>query len=330
MMNFKGCHPVMHLARISFRPLLAAETPDDLSKIRLPLLVSPKLDGVRCVKIDGRALTRSLKPIPNDHIRNWIEKHAPDHVDGEIVMRDNWGAPFDDVSGFVRRKDGEPPFTFAVFDSIDARLFSERFDRVRSFKVCDELQIVPHDLVRTHAALLYRIEEHLQQGYEGTMLRDPDGHYKHGRSTLNEGILIKVKHFIDEDATVVGIEEELKNTNQAMTNALGRTERSTHREGMVGKGRVGKFLCVFDDGTEFAVGSGLTDQQRIDAWDKVENAIDQWRAQAADRPDLPVTVQWAKERSPFPRIKVKHQPPPGGRPAGKAPRCPIFIGFRED
>ena len=44
------------------KPMLAGkcERPDALN---FPVLATPKLDGIRCLKIGGRALTRSFKPI---------------------------------------------------------------------------------------------------------------------------------------------------------------------------------------------------------------------------------------------------------------------------
>ena len=52
----------------TFRPMLSA-TCEDISKVRLPAMASPKLDGFRCVIKDGKPLTRNLKPIPNRHVR---------------------------------------------------------------------------------------------------------------------------------------------------------------------------------------------------------------------------------------------------------------------
>ena len=54
------------------KPMLAGkcEQPESLN---FPLLATPKLDGIRCLKINGRALTRSFKPVSNRFIREWIE-----------------------------------------------------------------------------------------------------------------------------------------------------------------------------------------------------------------------------------------------------------------
>jgi DNA ligase-1 len=299
-----------------FKPLLAGKAPD-FDKLRYPLLASPKLDGIRCVKLNGKALTRSLKPIPNVHVREWVEMHLPDGIDGELMLRDH-RTPFNEVTSAIMGRSGEPDFVFQAFDLLardpnwtaggmmPGRPFSIRFSELENVVArarTVRLQVVPHVMISDEVGLQAVTTAHLEEGYEGTMLRDPAGIYKFGRSTDKEGILLKVKHFDDEEAEVLGIEEEMENANEATTNALGRTERSTKKEGMRGKGRVGRLICKFGDGTEFGVGSGLNDELKREFWTK----------------------------SPVGRtVKIKHQPAPGGRKAGEAPRFPVFLGFRED
>jgi hypothetical protein len=78
------------------------EQPEEL---RFPVLATPKLDGIRCLKIGGKALTRSFKPVSNRFIREWIEANLPDGVDGELVVP---GTTFSETSGHVGRESGEP------------------------------------------------------------------------------------------------------------------------------------------------------------------------------------------------------------------------------
>jgi DNA ligase-1 len=51
-----------------FKPMLAS--PADMSKLRFPLWLSPKLDGIRALVINGVVMSRSLKPIPNQHVQS--------------------------------------------------------------------------------------------------------------------------------------------------------------------------------------------------------------------------------------------------------------------
>jgi len=68
------------------KPMLASkcERPDLLP---FPVLPTPKLDGIRCIKIGGKALTRSFKPISNRFARVLIEANLPDGLDGESMLR---------------------------------------------------------------------------------------------------------------------------------------------------------------------------------------------------------------------------------------------------
>src|SRR5690606_22412947 len=69
---------------MTFRPMLAVEA--SIEDIRFPVLASPKLDGIRATMVDGKALTRSLKPIPNHHVRMWLEANCPNGWDGELML----------------------------------------------------------------------------------------------------------------------------------------------------------------------------------------------------------------------------------------------------
>ncbi len=104
-------------------------------------------------------------------------------------------------------------------------------------------------------------------GHEGIMLADPSGLYKFGRATTKGGELLKVKRFIDSEALIIGMEEEMFNGNEAQTNELGRTKRSTAKDGLVGKGTMGA-LQVRDvaTGVEFNIGCGFTADERVRFW----------------------------------------------------------------
>src|SRR5580658_4211357 len=94
------------------RPMLAA-TLTDLSVIRYPVLATPKLDGIRCLVIDGKAVSRTFKPIPNRYTRNYLEECAKkdqdfNWLDGELTVGDK----FQDCSSGIMSHDGCPKFTY--------------------------------------------------------------------------------------------------------------------------------------------------------------------------------------------------------------------------
>jgi DNA ligase-1 len=117
---------------------------------------------------------------------------------------------------------------------------------------------------------------------------------------LKEGALIKVKQFTDDEATVIGFEEEFENLNEATVNALGHTERSSHQANKRGKGTLGALVCVTKDGAEFRIGTGFKRDERQALWDR--------------RDTLPGST--VKFKSFLIGVKV-------------APRFPTFLGFRD-
>lgn len=273
-----------------FRPMLAS--PMEPSLLRFPMLSSPKIDGVRVLCIDGKPMSRSMKVIPNRHIQRLFAEHAEilEGLDGELVC----GKPFAETPednvfnrtvGNVMRHDGEPTFTFYVFDHITTEGgFRTRLREVvgRLFQAqCPEwVAPLPHLMVENTEQLDHREQLQFSLGYEGMMLRDPDGPYKQGRSTAREGYLLKVKRHADAEAVIVGFEEEMENTNEAFTSEIGRTKRSSAQEGLVGKGRLGAFIVegltdqVFP-GVRFNVGTGIDHATREDYWRRREELLGQ-------------------------------------------------------
>ncbi|KKM06415.1 hypothetical protein LCGC14_1744210 [marine sediment metagenome] len=310
------------------KPLLA--TAADLDKVVFPVIGSPKLDGIRCLKIDGRAVSRKFKPIPNDYIRTWIEKNCSDGFDGEILCLDPAG-PFSEVSSMVMSKEhpAEKSFVYAVFDwvwkdqldtpfSVRAANVETWFEQVRKDRpeITRHMRPVPQFNLDTREHLDAFHLEWVGVGYEGTMIRDPKGVYKCGRSTQKQGILLKIKDWIDEEAEVIGVVEQMENTNEAKRDEVGDVKRSTAKEGKVGKGTMGKLRCrALSDGCLFSVGTGWTDEERQFIWDTVDWAHDEGR--------MGHSIIGAI-------IKVKHQPDPGKkkRKPGVPPRFPQFIGYR--
>lgn len=227
-----------------FAPMLSAPLDDvNLETLRYPFIVSPKLDGIRCIIKDGIAYTRNLKPVRNDYVRKCLA--GLPNLDGELIV----GSPTHSLcmnntqSGIMSIK-GEPDFGYYVFDTYNKPEagFESRLSAARAMvEGCgkDRVYSVPHVTVDTYSDLLAYEQDTLNDGYEGVMLRAANGPYKYGRSTLREGYLMKLKRFIDGEATVVGIEEAMENLNPLTRDALGRAKRSHHQENKEGKAMVG-------------------------------------------------------------------------------------------
>lgn len=254
-----------------FRPMLASPV-EDPAALRYPVLVSPKLDGIRCVIRDGIPYTRKLKPIPNRFVRQALTG-LPD-FDGEILVGAHDRGVFDRTQSAVMTHEGEPYFTYWVFDNPNHSGGFER--RYMSLVGCrtqfqaDMLRLVPHYDVCDLQTLLANEQIFVAQGYEGMMIRAMDGPYKHGRSTAKEGWLLKMKRWQDAEAVILGYEPLLRNHNEKEVSELGLTKRAKKKEFMIpDPTRFGKMICGWLDqakyGTAtFEIGSGFTDAQRQD------------------------------------------------------------------
>lgn len=262
-----------------FKPMLSA-TCEDASTLKYPVLVSPKLDGIRCIIRGGVAVSRNLKPIPNKYIQQKL-KGLPDGLDGELIVgkptgEDVWNRS---QSG-VMSADGEPDFTYHVFDFVHEteRWRNDPFDKrlAEADAVTEDfgrVDIVRHFPCTSLEELEVLEEGFVNVGYEGAMIRDPKGVYKFGRSTVKEGGLLKLKRWHDAEAIVVDMVERMHNANEATKDELGRTKRSTHKANKVGRGDMGALVCTMDQDkslpiiSTFELGTGFTDEERKTLWE---------------------------------------------------------------
>lgn len=167
-------------------------------------------------------------------------------------------------------QDGEPNFRYWVFDRWDMpdKPYLNRLDAL-GFLNHDKgpLSVVEQVLLEEQLDMnAYEIQM-LDEGYEGIMIRDINGRYKQGRSTVNEGIIYKVKRFEDYEATVLDIQEAMQNNNEQTVDKLGRQVRSKHQANMAGKQMLGAMLCKRESGEPFRVAPGtMTHQERAFYW----------------------------------------------------------------
>ena len=236
----------------------------DINTLQYPLYASPKLDGIRAVVIDGVVLSRSLKPIPNQHVQRLFGQL--NGLDGELIVGDPCSPTvFRDTTSAVMSRDGEPDVRFYVFDCFKNPYLT--FMERAVFRVSEKCIIVDQQLINSVDDLEFLEEKWLSEGYEGVMLRKPDSPYKFGRSTLREAYLLKLKRFCDSEAEVIGFIEQMHNANEATRDALGNIERSSCRAGLQGKDTLGA-LMVRDIKTsiEFDIGTGFNTDTRTDIW----------------------------------------------------------------
>jgi DNA ligase-1 len=298
-----------------------------VDQITYPVLATPKLDGIRCLVINGRAVSRTFKPIPNKYIRATIEMTLNSmQLDGEILVKNR---TFNELSGDVRREDGRPDFVYAVFDYVTDALSTPYVERMA--RLCETIlpafckKILPVNIKNAIELAQYE-QDQITLGYEGVMIRTPNSPYKCGRSSTNEGYLLKIKRFEDSEGYILTCAEMMHNDNVATRDAFGRTERSSNKENLRPAGVLGKLVvkplaagpisiadrawlvanlhrldaAILEHPLFFGIGTGYDAALRATLWtmrDKLSDKI----------------------------VKFKHQP----SGADVKPRFPVFLGFRD-
>ncbi len=295
-----------------FQPMLA-EKIADINELVYPVIASPKLDGIRCVIVDGQPLTRKLKPIPNLYIRKNLE--GLPELDGEILIYTDDRLlglkSFNDTQSAVMREDGEPHFVYHVFDCFKQPElgFSGRLDIARAYISVAHansgfyryVQPLMHHKIREPERLGVYEEQCLIEGHEGVMIRHPAGPYKFGRSTKKEAYLLKLKRFSDLEGKVIGFKQRMHNANEQTVDERGYSKRSSHKAGKVPMDQVGSFILQMENGKEFDCGSGLTEAQRKKYWKEQESLLGK-----------------------FITVRYQHLTEDG------VPRFPVFVGFRDE
>lgn len=256
-----------------FKPHLATDA--DIDKLVFPVWAQYKIDGVRAVVKDEKCTGRSMKPCLNTLITDYFSDISYEGFDMEMGAT----KPNDpdlcrlttSLTGTI--KGGLPKFVI-VFDFLHPSVihlpYVERMEALEVwcrkvvFGAEVDIFISPQYKIENKADLLKFYQNALDLNYEGVVLRKQDGMHKSGRCTVREGNYLRIKPTGDAEGTLVRVEEAMENCNEAVTNALGQTERSSHKENLKPKGMIGALIIKdFKTGQEIKIGPGtLNHKQR--------------------------------------------------------------------
>lgn len=263
------------------KPMLAGEA--DLAKLKFPVVASPKLDGIRGIVVDGVLLSRSLKLIPNVFIQANLAHRDLNGFDGELIIGSPTAKDVYRQTTSVVMSDNKPSnnITFRVFDDMSEPTAPYTLRRKNLERRLAKLNGKFPSIVLHHNEFIANIDDlndyeqdMLDEGYEGLIVRDPGSAYKFGRSSTREGIMLKIKRFVDGEAEIIGVEEQMHNTNEAQTNELGRTKRSSAKAGLVGKGTMGAIVVRdVNSKVEFSIGTGFDDAEKRWFWDNQRGVL---------------------------------------------------------
>lgn len=265
-----------------FKPFLAPNEKTDLSLVQYPLLASTKLDGIRVLFIDGKIVSRSLKPIQNKQLRERFEslrKYSEEHnviLDGEIFSPE---LTFQQITHFVMTQDLEgeelpTSLKFYAFDMIKQMDLAESFhsrynnlERLHIDGIQDIAVRVDQKLVNSKEEVNKLFENALETGLEGLILKDPTGRYKCGRATLKEGLIYKVKPWDTFDAKIATVIQstEVRQGAEKKTNELGRSVTSKKKDDRVLIEKASAFLVYYNE-LPLKVTLAMTDEEKEEVW----------------------------------------------------------------
>ncbi|MGB3384663.1 MAG: DNA ligase [Marinomonas sp.] len=202
-------------------------------------LISEKYDGVRGIWTGSELLSRTGKRI---HAPSWFTEALPNvWLDGELWSK---RGDFQFIASVTSKEspiDSEwRQLQYLVFDAPDyEHTFLERSRRYRHLVI--QLNVpfvvaVEQFTLADNQQLAERLEQYVRRGAEGLMLHRKSAMFSGGRSDN----LLKLKPFMDDEATVVGISPgKGKYTNQ-----------------------MGALLVETPAGIRFKIGSGFSDAER--------------------------------------------------------------------
>ena len=242
-----------------------------------------KLDGIRVLVGIGKNLghnySRSLKPLPNPAVNNWITSVASDvpaelaryagYLDCEIQFENS----FQTTCSIVASLTAELPIKklLYVFDAqphseYASASYDQRADWLELLApVNGLLEALPYTM-ETLDGLLNYYRRALNAGFEGIVLRDLAAHYKNGRGTLLDRSMIAVVPTLTAEATLVGMISLKKTTAPSVVDERGYLKTSRKKEHLRETSQLGSMILRTPEGEIFKVGTGFSQVQRHHYW----------------------------------------------------------------
>jgi len=280
---------------VSPLPMLALDYHKRGKDIVFPCYAQRKLDGVRCLAIQGKGLYSRLgKKFPHlESITSEIDTLATGTIlDGELYSDT---LTFQEIVGLVKKETLLPKdlpkmeqIFLWVYDSIRTGSYTDRKKYLEDLftKKFKHLRLLPTDECKTKEDIGRLHAKYVEEGYEGLMLRNKAGPYKVGFRSKD---LQKYKEFQDDEFTVIGF-----------------TEGDGIEKGCV------IWTCETKSGTPFSVRPRGTHEERRELFKTAKSMVGK---------KLTVRFQELTEES--------NSSSSSSAAAGGVPRFPVGIAFRD-
>lgn len=279
------------------KPQLAPTKIPTENDIVFPIMVSKKLDGIRCLLAnDGCLYSRTEKELPNRGLLERFDKARQWAIENNVILDGELWSPFmsfREIMSAVMSEHKPMPkhLKYWVFDSLsNSRLshfepFSFRYNRIQELTQ-PNVRLVVHETASDWPDIQSRFDKELAAGGEGLILRDPQGRYKHGRCTVREGNIFKLKRFLTIDGQIVDYSRLVIDGSE--TDAIGSLNViSTLHNGSI---------------VRVSVGSGFDEQTRYKLWKERIKLVGRWiefkysTTGTYDKPRFPVFLRFRESK----------------------------------
>jgi len=205
----------------NFDLMLAPNQLPIVTQLTWPRYVQPKLDDYRTVYNQEAFYSRSGKSFANKNLPGYFSKlfQMNDYVlDGGLYAH---GITFNKLQTILNNKNAPLPYNlkFHVWDAMPVQdwerqkcnlPYEERLKLVRKILnniVADYQKVIdiPNDIVNSSKEAVDLYKKYLKDGYEGSMIKRPDGLYQWKRVTLKSGEILKQKPYKSIDLEVESI-----------------------------------------------------------------------------------------------------------------------------
>jgi len=260
----------------------------DFSKIVFPAFGSVKLDGMRA-KITPEGIFSRAHKKQNELLHHYFTDLVTLVRDTRMVLDGEIWSPslsFNEIMSEVADPFRTESLEFHVFDILTVDEWYEGgeapyMDRVEKYRqwvqryqeqcleqglnaTAKRVAVVDQTLLRTPRDIQNLFEMCVNAGHEGCMVRSVRGRYKHGRATINEGLIYKFKNWNTVEARIVGFKRATRMKEEVAKgertrDVFGFLERSHKKETREYLDAVGSVEVELKDGTRCFVGGGKGD-----------------------------------------------------------------------
>lgn len=258
------------------KPMLAKEFDPKIVKKWSGIYLNKKFDGLRCIYSEGQFWSRTGKSIISlpkllEEVKE-LAREIP--LDGELYsFTDGFRKIISSARRTVNIQENEN-ICYVVYDTPQGGNFTHRYQIIQNLLKEYKGRVILCDAPYISVPVNPRLEDlnpYVKDGFEGTMLRNPNGLYRFGRRSSD---LLKVKFFMEQEFECIGATP--KSSFEKII--LDKAEPGSH---IYSDGRhyrngsetiletLGSLVCKTAAGTSFEVGSGYDDATRLYLWNNI-------------------------------------------------------------